>query len=314
MQFPYAIIDANINRATEGLRVIEEYTRFISQNKAQTDALSALRKKISHSEPHPEKNLKIRNTSKDVRALDPPNPRHSLLDLLKANFKRAEEAFRVLEEYTSLPLYNEARYELYQLEKQILLPLYRKTIPKGVYLISDNPEVLLKGLEWKVALIQYRNKSADKPTKLNAAHTLQKAATLAGIPFIINDDLDIALLADTDGFHSGQDDLSVSEQRKLLGEHKIIGKTTHSLDQGLIAQSEGADYISVGPIYETPSKPGRVGIGTNYLRQAQTQIHIPYVAIGGLNLNNIPDILPHHPHLIGLIRDYHNIPEIQELL
>lgn len=305
------IIDANLNRVSEGLRVIEEYTRFLWKNKPLTDQLAALRKQVNSSETTPEQNLLIRNIESDMRAMDPPTQRKTIWDLLKANFKRAEEGLRVLEEYTGLPLYNQLRYELYQLEKAVLLPLAQKEIhTPGIYLISDQEDVLLKGLSWGVSLIQYRAKTATKPEKLAAARRLQAAATVAKIPFIINDDIDIALLVDCDGFHSGQDDLSVTEQRKLLGAHKIIGKTTHDLEQGKIAQAQGADYVSVGPIWETPSKAGRAGIGVDYLRQASTELSIPFVAIGGIDLARFQELLPYSPPLIGLIRDYTNIPEM----
>ncbi|MDA1354297.1 MAG: thiamine phosphate synthase, partial [bacterium] len=96
--------------------------------------------------------------------------------------------------------------------------------------------------------------------------------------------------------------------------HKLLGRTTHSLDQGVVAQADGADYVSVGPIWDTPSKPNRAGIGFDYLKEANTQLTIPFVAIGGINTGNIDDILPYSPPLIGLIRDFENIPSLQAKL
>jgi thiamine-phosphate pyrophosphorylase len=308
------IIDANLNRASEGLRVIEDFCRFVSQNKAQTDALSSLRKRLNLSETSPEKNLAVRNTEGDMRAKETPTKRSSDKDLLKANFKRAEEACRVLEEYTGNSLYNEIRYDLYQLEKTVLLPLFKKEFKRGIYLISDDPDTLKKGLDWGVSLIQLRDKNGSKETRLNKAAHLQPLAKKAGCPLIINDDLDIALLVDSDGFHSGQNDLPVSEQRKLLGDHKIIGKTTHNLEQGLHAQADGADYVSVGPLWETPSKPGRIPIGLDYLKQAKAQLHIPYVAIGGIEPSRFEEVLAHQPPLIGFIRASESIPHLKKLL
>ena len=112
-----------------------------------------------------------------------------------------------------------------------------------------------------------------------------------------------------DGVHLGQDDLPTEVVRRQLGMTKLIGRTTHSFKQGQIAKAAGADYISVGPIWDTPSKPGRPGIGFDYLETAH-RLDIPYVAIGGINLTNIDDILHHNPPLIGAIRSISTIEEL----
>ncbi|RAP38778.1 thiamine phosphate synthase [Candidatus Marinamargulisbacteria bacterium SCGC AAA071-K20] len=308
------IIDANINRVSEGLRVIEDYVRFISQDEGQTKHLSAMRKRLNMTENNKAEHLFSRDTTKDMRAKEVPQKRVNLVDLLTANFKRVEEGLRVLEEYTGISLYNEARYDAYDLERDILLPLMKKMIPSGIYLISDEVEVLKKGLEWGVSLVQLRQKDADKETLLNKAYEITALAKAADIPFIVNDFLDIAQLVAADGLHTGQDDISVSEQRKLLGPHKIIGRTTHTLEQGLKAEADGADYVSVGPIWETPSKPNRDGIGFEYLEAASDQLSIPFVAIGGVNKTRLHEVLRYKPPLIGLIRDYEAIPEMQAIL
>lgn len=308
------ILDANLNRATEGLRVIEEYTRFIAGNKPLTEKLAKLRKKIAHSETPNQKtsHLAARNTKKDMRANEPPKPRQDLYELLKANFKRAEEAMRVLEEYTGAPLYTEVRYDLYDLEKEILLNLLKPQINPGVYLISHDLEVLKKGLSENAAIIQLRDKDASKSDLLQKAKAIAPIAKAAKIPFVVNDHLDIALLSDADGLHTGQDDLSLLELRTLLGPHKLLGRTTHDLEQGLSAQAAGADYISIGPIWDTPSKPGRPGIGFDYLKSAAEKIDINYVAIGGVNIGTLAEILRYTPPLIGFIRDHENLPQIIE--
>lgn len=302
MEKVFQITDANINRVAEGLRVIEEYARFIWKNKTITDQLAALRKQINLTETHRREHLMCRDTSQDMRAKEPPATRPDLVHLLTANFKRVEEGLRVLEEYTGNPLYNQLRYDMYMLEKEILLSVEKPKMNPGYYVISDQVEVLERALKSGVSLVQLRDKHADKTTYFNNAKRLQPIAKTYKTPFIINDYLDIALLLNADGFHSGQDDLPVSEQRKLLGPDKLIGRTTHTLEQGLKAQAEGADYVSVGPIWETPSKPGRAGIGLDYLKEALTQLDIPYVAIGGINLDNIDEILAYKPPFIGLIR------------
>jgi thiamine-phosphate pyrophosphorylase len=306
------VVDANINRVAEGYRVLEEYTRFVLSDDALTQKLSKARKQLNQTEVSLAENLSIRNTDSDARAREIPSKRVDLISLLKANFKRVQEGLRVLEEYTGNPVYNGLRYDAYDLEKDILLPLTKPQIERGVYLISDSLDVLRQGLKWKVSLVQLRDKFASKSEIFEKAKVFAPEAKAAGVPFLVNDFLDIAMQVDADGLHTGQDDIPVNELRSIWGEHKLYGRTTHSLDQGKLAQEQGADYVSVGPIWETPSKPGRDGIGFEYL-EAKSQLNIPVVAIGGVNKSNIELVMKHSPELVGLIRDYENVPYFQSL-
>lgn len=308
----HQIIDANVNRVAEGLRVIEDYTRFISKQKASTVKLAKIRKEINETEKNHIQHLLIRDTSQDMRAAEIPSQRKDTFTLLKANFKRVEEGLRVLEEYTGNAFYNKIRYEMYSLEKEIILTSLKKTINPGIYLISDEPKILEQGLKWKVSCIQLRDKKNNKEIILKNALILQKKAKAVNIPFIVNDYLDIALLSDADGLHTGQDDLDIPSIRKILGPHKIIGRSTHTIRQGLQAQKEGADYVSVGPIWSTSTKQGRPAIGFDYLKHAKKQLAVPYVAIGGININTIAEIASFRPQIIGLVRGYEDIPAIQK--
>ena len=315
MQFE-RIIDANINRCIEALRTLEEYTRFISLDAASCNQLKGLRHSLSRSFSQEQRKAQLlsRNSEFDIRSSENNPSRNDLLDILQANFSRLQEALRVLEEYTSKPEFNRARYLSYDLEKNILAPLMCNKIPKGIYLISDNVDILVQGLEWHVSCIQLRGKSASKTKLLEKALFIAPLAKKAAIPFIVNDYLDVALSAQADGLHTGQDDLPIHYLRSIVGPNFILGRTTHSLKQGLKAQQESADYVSVGPIWETPSKPNREGIGFEYLKQATYKLQIPYVAIGGINLSNAKHIVEEKPPLIGLIRDYKHIPELQNMM
>lgn len=130
---------------------------------------------------------------------------------------------------------------------------------------------------------------------------------------IINDYLDIARLVDADGIHTGQDDISITDIRRLWSPDKIYGRTTHSLEQGIIARDQEASYVSVGPIWATPTKPDREAIGFEYLSKA-SELGIPFVAIGGVNRENIGEILPYHPDMIAIVRDYESISVFKQLL
>ncbi|MBT5954542.1 thiamine phosphate synthase [bacterium] len=309
------IIDANINRVAEGLRVIEDFCRFRFKNREWSKTLSNMRQTVNLSETNPLANLSVRNTESDMRAREIPRSRINVVDVLKANFKRVEEGLRVLEEVSDRPCYTQLRYDAYDLEKDIILHESKTGIKPGVYIISDDPDVLIEALSWDASIIQLRNKDKNvhKSVLLNQSMLLSKKAKEAGVPFVVNDYIDIALLVDADGFHTGQDDLPVSEIRKILGDHKLIGRTTHSFEQGEQAVAEGADYVSVGPVWETPSKPGRDGIGFDYLKQAH-KLSVPFVAIGGVNNSNVDEVLAYSPKWVGIIRDYKMGAVIQKKL
>ena len=124
--FDSELVDANINRATEGLRVVEEYCRFILIHKDLSAKVAHIRHKISHSIESQEKLLNSRDISKDARAKSPPSTRKELIDILTANFKRSTEALRVLEEYIGDSQYSNWRYDVYELEKAIILIASKK--------------------------------------------------------------------------------------------------------------------------------------------------------------------------------------------
>lgn len=140
-------------------------------------------------------------------------------------------------------------------------------------------------------IVQLRDKTASKQDIRENAHKLRQLTRRYGVPLIINDHIDIALEADADGVHLGQDDLSLAEARELLGPDRIIGISTHSIEQGLAAQAGGADYIGVGPVYPTGTKPGRAAVTTSYVQEAAAQIRIPFVAIGGITLGNVDTVI-----------------------
>src|SRR3984957_10208270 len=168
----YQVIDANINRVTEGLRVIEEYTRFLTSQKKLTDQLAKLRKEISQTEKEYLQDLLSRGN--DMRAAEPPPQRKDIETLLRANFKRVEQGLRVLEEYTGNAFYTKKRFEVYALEKEILLRMQKGILKPGVYLISDDEKILEQGLKWNVSAIQLRDKKSPKKIILQKALRIQE--------------------------------------------------------------------------------------------------------------------------------------------
>ena len=113
----------------------------------------------------------------------------------------------------------------------------------------------------------------------------------AGVLFILNDHPELVPDIGADGIHVGQDDLSVAEARRQAGAEALVGKSTHSLEQAIAAEKEGADYIGVGPIYATPTKPDYVPVGSALISQVRAAVRVPQFCIGGINEQTLPKVL-----------------------
>jgi len=162
------------------------------------------------------------------------------------------------------------------------------------YLAGRQSDDLARRLiEGGVDIIQLRAKNESREQITEMAKAILLSTRPAGIPLIINDYPDIAMKVDADGVHLGQEDLqetTFAATRTLLGAEKIIGISTHSLDQALAAEKLGADYIGVGPIFPTDTKPGRAAVGLSLIREVVPRIEIPFVCIGGINLSNVQQV------------------------
>jgi thiamine-phosphate pyrophosphorylase len=154
----------------------------------------------------------------------------------------------------------------------------------------------------KVDIVQLRDKVSCKKTVYQDAKIFQKFFSKGRKLFIINDYVDIAVLIDCDGIHLGQDDLPLKAVRRLLGRSKIIGISCHSLKQALDAQAQGADYISIGPVYATPTKPEYKPVGESLLTECAQRIRIPFFAIGGVTPRTINDCITHGAKRVAFCR------------
>ena len=178
-----------------------------------------------------------------------------------------------------------------------------KRVPfeRDIYVVSDLVEVLTKAVENGAAIVQLRDKFAEESVILKKAEALARYRLTRPFIFILNDDPALAVKAGADGVHVGQD-TSTEETRRIVGRDMIVGKTTHNLEQARQAIADGADYISVGPVYATPTKPGRPAVGLRYVREASEMLDIPFVAIGGIDLTNIEDVLSAGAKTVGIVR------------
>jgi thiamine-phosphate pyrophosphorylase len=148
-------------------------------------------------------------------------------------------------------------------------------------------KALMRGVRW----VQYREKERSRREIYEGAVKLRRITKDYNALFIVNDFVDIATCVNADGVHLGQDDLPLKEARKIIGKDRIIGISTHSLEQAIEAEKNGADYIGFGPVFHTLTKDAGKPRGIDILREVKNHTKIPVVAIGGINLENIRSVL-----------------------
>ncbi len=187
-------------------------------------------------------------------------------------------------------------------------PLRRERLRTArLYFVCDarphgaDPEPLLTAaLNGGVDIVQLRDKEADRRTVERSAATFRRLCDTYSALFIVNDDPGLAIDVGSDGLHVGQDDVSIDAARTALGPDAIVGLSTHSEEQ--IAAAGGVDYISVGPIWETPTKQGRPAVGLELVRHAAEQIETPFYAIGGIDADNAPQVVEAGAHRLAVVR------------
>jgi thiamine-phosphate pyrophosphorylase len=153
-----------------------------------------------------------------------------------------------------------------------------------------------------VDAIQWRDKDSSDRAFLEVAVRLRALTRRLEVIFVVNDRLSIAQLAQADGIHLGHEDLPLPEARRLAGSSMMIGRSTHSLKEALRAQEEGADYLGVGPIFSTPTKPEYAAVGLELIRQVKEALTIPWVAIGGIDPERIPLVLSAGATRVAVVR------------
>ena len=141
-----------------------------------------------------------------------------------------------------------------------------------------------------IDLLQLREKELEAATILERAAIFREACDRHGVPFIVNDRADLAVAAGADGVHLGQDDLPIDAARRIIGRSMIVGRSTHDPEQVRRAAQEDVDYIAVGPVHETPTKPGRPAAGIDLLPVAAETLTKPWFAIGGIDASNLPAV------------------------
>ncbi|MEM9977936.1 MAG: thiamine phosphate synthase [Cyanobacteria bacterium P01_D01_bin.2] len=295
----YRILDANLDRAREGLRIVEEWCRFGLNDGLLTEQVKHLRQTLGGW--HSNAIRQSRDTPGDPgTTLSHPQEerRDTLQTVVQINCSRVQEALRVLEEYGKLhsaemaSAAKQMRYQLYTLESKLLGYDLRQRLAKArTYLVTAPSDRLLAtveaALKGGIDIVQYREKSADDEIRLDLAEKMKTLCHRYDALFIVNDRVDIAAAVGADGVHLGQQDLPMAAARRILGPLPIVGRSTTNPAEMTRAIDEGADYIGVGPVYATPTKPGKAAAGYDYIRYAVEHAPMPWFAIGGIDLTNV---------------------------
>lgn len=184
---------------------------------------------------------------------------------------------------------------------------------KGLYLVTDQSDNLVErvaaALTGGVGIVQYRNKEQDDDRRWELGWELRHLCATAGVTFIVNDDVEMARELDADGVHLGQDDGEVAAARAALGPKKIIGVSTHSLDEAIRAEADGADYIGFGAMYPTRSKEIVHLAGPASLAAIRDKINIPVVAIGGITRDNVATVIDAGADAVAVISAVLSAPD-----
>jgi thiamine-phosphate pyrophosphorylase len=307
------ILDASANRAREGLRVVEDYARFVLDDPGLTRRLKEVRHRLAEALRGFDLDLLIgsRETREDVgtHIMTPSEQvRENPRAVLTANFKRTAEALRTLEEYGKLVdvwlagRFEVLRYDVYTLEKLTLTAVHAyRALGDARLMVLVGGLPTLGNLTWVVGealaggadIIQLREKNLPDGELLRRAREVRILTAQAKARFILNDRPDLARLAGADGVHIGQEDLSVRDTRRIVGPNLIIGVSTHDRAQLDAAILAGAGYLGVGPVFPSVTKefsePELAGLA--FVQAAAETTNLPWFAIGGITEENLDRVL-----------------------
>lgn len=314
----YRILDASHNRASEGLRTIEDYTRFVLNDRALSQQAKQLRHDLAAAIALLPRRLLLsaRDTRGDVGTTiqtASEQARPSTVAVATAAAARCQQALRSIEEYGKCvhpdvaPRIEAIRYQTYTLQAA-LEGLHRAIERLGsarLYALidgGDSTETLVTNIRTLAAagvdILQLRDKQLNDRRLYE--RTLAAVAAISEVPtasssqrplLIVNDRADIAVAAGADGVHVGQDELPLRAVRRIVGPDGIVGVSTHNLQQALQAQHDGADYIGCGPTFASQTKSFAEFPGLAFLKQVANQLSLPAFAIGGIDARNLDQVL-----------------------
>lgn len=306
----YRILDAAANRAREGLRVVEDFVRFTLDDPHLTGLLKRFRHDLAGALGgfDASRLVAARDTAGDVGTAVTTSAefqRTSPRDVARAGLKRVQEALRTLEEFGKIVASETAqqleqlRYRFYTVEKAVLLTEAnrRRLAGRDLYLLVTEAAchhgagpAVREALATGVGIVQVREKSMPDGKLLEHARRVREWTRAAGALFVMNDRPDLAVLADADGVHVGQEELPVRDARRIVGPDRLVGVSTHTIEQVRQAVLDGADYLGVGPVFPSGTKHFETFAGLEFVRQAAEEIRLPWYAIGGITADRVPEV------------------------
>jgi thiamine-phosphate pyrophosphorylase len=305
------ILDVNANRAAEGLRVIEDHLRFAQDDRHLADLAKRLRHALVDTlSCLPASDLILaRDAAGDVgRTLKTPQEldRGSVTAVVRANFKRTQQALRNLQEWTKLThgpaalQFETLRYNVYELET-----ILERTCQSDRQLREARLYVLIDGgeneanfvrratslIQAGVHMLQLRDKRLDDRQCIARGTRLMELVCGSSTRVVINDRPDLAIAVQAHGVHLGQEDMPVSLARRILGPTRLIGVSAHSIEQARSAVLQGASYLGLGPTFPSRTKAFEHFPGLELLRAVAAEIRLPAFAIGGIDLTRLHQVL-----------------------
>jgi thiamine-phosphate pyrophosphorylase len=298
MSSVHRILDANINRAAEGMRVLEDIARFVLENKKLCGAI----KNCRHTLREQSQSIASRDTSGDVGttiSTQQEDNRKSLHDVATAAGNRCGEALRVIEEFLKLQnttnTIEEIRYEMYDLMAAVLgeLGARLKQQWKLCFVFTKDDCVLA----WQDTLrqtlvsgcdcVQVREKNLATNELITHVLKVKEITDNYGVQLIVNDRVDVLLATNASGVHLGENDMSIRDARTLCGSEYIIGATAHTPENIESSIMSGADYVGVGAMFNSPTKPEVQVAPLGLLKNALAHKHL---AIGGITPDNVNEL------------------------
>ena len=320
------VLDAASNRASEGLRVVEDFARFVLDDQHLTRLVKQLRHDLAEAcaaLPTAERHA-ARETQRDVGTnLSTPAEarRADAWAVCSASCERVKQSLRGLEEFGKValpeisPRLESLRYRFYTVEKSLgithdaaerLDDVRLCVLVDGRETVDEFGRLIDALISAGAGMIQLRDKRLADAELVERARCLVELAkhsqqknpspgpSLQGrgnLVVIVNDRTDIAAAVGADGVHLGQDDLTIKDARAILGPRRLVGVSTHNLDQARSAVLEGANYLGAGPTFPSSTKAFDAYPGPDFLRQVAEEIRLPTFAIGGIQLDNLPQVL-----------------------
>ena len=305
------IIDVNANRARESLRVLDDYCRFALNDALLTSEVKRLRHDLVEAVNSLPAGplMAARDTAHDVgTAVEVPGEyrRSTPAQVARVNLARLQESLRSLEEYGKIlddrfaRRVEGLRYASYTLERALFTRTPGDRLHRARLYALLTGSQCVASLEWTIAeaaeggveVVQLREKAMPDRELLARAQDVRRWTLAAGVLFVVNDRPDIAALCGADGVHLGQDDLGVSEARRVVGPNVLVGVSTHTADQVRRAiLNGGADYVGVGPTFPSKTKPFAEYPGLDFVREVAALTTLPAFALGGIDATNVASVV-----------------------